>query len=220
MLAGGTETHEHGADDGQQDRDEPERVRGRKRRHRLRHGHHRREGRRGVEGLARGPGCVRPRLAPEGHGGDRGRRIQRRDLAVRSRLAPCPDLGGNADRSCAKSLVDTDEGPRADTSARRPGQAAPGVPQGSGGSVTAGNSSQMSRRRRRGAAGLGAGDQGLRPDAARALRQLLGGRRAPGSDGHRPDRGDSEGAEAGRPEPGPDWTGSNSTKPSPRRRWR
>jgi acetyl-CoA acyltransferase len=35
------------------------------------------------------------------------------------------------------------------------------------------------RRRRRGAAGLGAGDQGLRPDPAGALRQLFGRRRAP-----------------------------------------
>ncbi|KAG1388037.1 hypothetical protein G6F59_016133 [Rhizopus arrhizus] len=52
------------------DRDGTERVRQRPRRHRLRHGHHRRDGGRGREGLARRPGCARPRLAPEGHGRD------------------------------------------------------------------------------------------------------------------------------------------------------
>ena len=61
-------------------------------------------------------------------------------------------------------------------------------------------------------------DYGLTP-LARFV-ELLGRRRAPGGDGHRPDRRDPEGAQAGRPDAGPASTGSSSTKPSPRRRWR
>ena len=109
-------------------------------------------------------------------------------------MSHLPDLAGNAVRR-SKLLVDTDEGPRPDTIARRPGQAAPGVPQRP---VRRQRHRRQQladeRRRRRGAAGVRTGDQGLRPDPAGALRRLLGGRRAPGSDGHRPDRGDPEGA--------------------------
>src|SRR3546814_9258057 len=41
-----------------------------------------------MEGVARGPGRVRAGLAPEGAGRDQGRRVPRRDLALRGRLAP------------------------------------------------------------------------------------------------------------------------------------
>ena len=104
--------------------------------------------------------------------------------------------------------------------ARRPGQAAAGLPQRPvRRQRDRGQQLADERWRRRGAAGIGAGDQGLRPDAAGALRQLLRRRRAPGGDGHRPDRGDSQGAQARPASPRTSWTGSNSTKPSPPRRW-
>src|SRR3546814_2512631 len=41
-----------------------------------------------MEGVAQGPGRVRAGLAPEGAGRDQGRRVPRRDLALRGRLAP------------------------------------------------------------------------------------------------------------------------------------
>ena len=114
-----------------------------------------------------------------------------------------------------------DEGPRPDTSLEGLAKLKPVFRNGQfGGTVTAGNSSQMSD----GAAAVllaseqAIKDYGLTPLAT--FRQLLRRRRAPGSDGHRPDRGDPEGAEAGRPDAATSSTGSNSTKPSPRRRWR
>ena len=139
---------------------------------------------------------------------------------VRGAIAPARP--GRQRRSRCAKRWSTPTKARARTPVRRrPGQAAPGVPQRPvGGTVTAGNSSQMSDGAGARAAGLRAGDQGLRPDAARPLRQLLGRRRAPGGDGHRPDRGDPEGAEAGRPDARTSSTGSSSTRPSPRRRWR
>ena len=122
---------------------------------------------------------------------------------VRSDLAH-PDLGGNVDPQCASDRSSIDEGPRPDTSLEGLAKLQAGVPQRP---VRRQRHRRQQladvRRRRRGAAGVRAGDQGLRPDAARALRQLLGRRRAPGSHGHRPDRGDPEGAQAGRPDAGP-----------------
>ena len=57
-------------------------IRQRPCRDRVWHGHYRRESRRGVEDLARRPGCVRAGLAPEGDCCDPGRRVQGRDHAV------------------------------------------------------------------------------------------------------------------------------------------
>ena len=61
-------------------------------------------------------------------------------------------------------------------------------------------------------------DYGLTP-LARFVGFAVAGVRAR-NHGHRPDRRDPEGAAAGRPHARPASTGSNSTKPSPRRRWR
>jgi hypothetical protein len=86
------------------------------------------------------------------------------------------------------------------------GQAAPGLPcpwVGHGRQLLA----DVGRRRRR-HAGLGKGAQGTQPDAAGPLRRLRRGRRGAGDHGHRPDRGDSQGAgQAGIPRI--TWTGSN-----------
>ena len=109
--------------------------------HRLRHGDHRRERRHAVEDFARGAGCVRARVAPEGAGGAGQRRVRRRDQ--RDHRAREPARPGRRTRSSPSSReIARDEGPRADTSAEglaklRPVFAAKG-------SVTAGNSSQMS----------------------------------------------------------------------------
>ena len=77
------------------------------------------------------------------------------------------------------------------------------------GSVTAGNSSQMSD-------GAGASilvsekrAEGAQPRAARALGRLRGRRRAARDHGHRPDRGDPEGAAADRASRRTDSTGSS-----------
>ena len=169
------------------------RVRARReRRHRLRHGPHRREGRGAVEGLARGAGRVRARVAPEGAGGAGGGRVRRRDHARSPSTKTSPDLAAGTRSSTRRKAVERDEGPRADTSAEglaklRPVFAAKG-------SVTAGNSSQMSD-------GAGASIlvservlQRARPRAARALGRLRGRRRAARDHGRRPDRGDSQGA--------------------------
>ncbi len=83
MLAGGTESMSMVPMMGNKVALSPQVfANGRERRHRLRHGHHRREGRRGMEGLARGPGRLRARLAPEGDRRDPGGRVQGRDHAV------------------------------------------------------------------------------------------------------------------------------------------
>ena len=99
--------------------------------------------------------------------GGRIRRRDRRRIAVRESV---PDLATRQDRQANSRKLDRDEGPRADTTAEglaklRPVFAAKG-------SVTAGNSSQMSD-------GAGAvdprereGDEGARPRAARALGRL------------------------------------------------
>ena len=75
---------EHGADEWQQAVVQRAHLReGRERRHRLRHGHDRREGRRAVEGDARDAGPVRVGVAPESDRGAEGRRVHRRDDADR-----------------------------------------------------------------------------------------------------------------------------------------
>ena len=199
----------------------PQRVRqGRERRDRLRHGHHRREGRRAMEGLARRPGRVRPGLAPEGDRRDPGRRVQGRDHARTKSSRACPTSA--ATRSRVREVDRRDR--RRSASGHQRSKASAKLRPVFRNAVRRQRDRRQQladeRRRRRGAARLRAGDQGLRPDAAGAFRQLLGRRRAPGSDGHRPDGSDSEGAQAGRPEQATRWTGSSSTKRSPRRRWR
>ena len=106
-----------------------------------------------------------------------GRRVQGRDHARTRSIARMPDLARQRGQRCA-SAGRHDEGPRAGHHRSKAWPSCRPVFAANGGSVTAGNSSQMSRRRRRGAAGVGAGDQGLRPDAAGALRRLRGRRRA------------------------------------------
>src|SRR3546814_11728005 len=80
-----------------------------------------------MEGVAQGPGRVRAGLAPEGAGRDQGRRVPRRDLALRGRLAPArpwrqhhppEEIAGRERR-----------GPAPGHLARGSGEAAPGVPQ-------------------------------------------------------------------------------------------
>ena len=126
-----------------------------------------------------------------------------------------PELGGNTIR-IRQASVDTDEGPRADSTLEGLASLKPVFRNGQfGGTVTAGNSSQMSDGAARGTAGVGTGDQGLRPDAARALRELLRRRRSARHHGHRADRRDSQGAAAGRPDARP--TGLDRTQRSLRR---
>ena len=76
------------------------------------------------------------------------------------------------------------------------------------------------RRRRRGAARQRTGDQGLRPDAARALRRLRRRRRAAGNHGHRTEGSDSASARSRPASRRINSTGSSSTKRSPRSRSR
>ncbi len=112
-----------------------------------------------------------------------------------------PDLADGQRIITRNKIADTDEGPRPDSSAEGLAKLRPVFRNGQfGGTVTAGNSSQMSdgagavlrpRNRR--------SDYGLTP-LARFV--SFGGRVRP-SDGHRPDRRDPEGTEAGRPDPGP-----------------
>ena len=124
----------------------------------------------------------------------------RRNQPVRSSIDHYPDLAGNTHPADAA----------AGRHRRRP---APGHHRSKGspnckpvfrngqfgGTVTAGNSSQMSRRRRRGAAG--SANRRSRITACTPLARFVGFAVAgvpPGSHGHRPDRGDPEGAQAGR----------------------
>ncbi len=116
-------------------------ARRRERRHRLRHGADGREGRRAVEGHARGAGRVRAAVAPEGAEGAAERRVRRRDDG-RSRSSTASRTSRAASRATRTRIVTLDEGPRPDTSIEglaklRPVFAAKG-------SVTAGNSSQTS----------------------------------------------------------------------------
>ena len=177
----------HGADDGQQDGDQSGRLReGRERRHRLRHGHDGREGGQAVEGQR-----ARIRMPSPS------RRTRRRCAAIaaghfKAEISPyadprpLPDLQDGEVTHQASALADTDEGPRPDQSLGAPGQAAPGVRR-----PRLGHGRQQLadvRRRRCRDAGVGKGAQGAQPDAAGALCRLLGGRRAAGDHGHRPDR--------------------------------
>ena len=99
-------------------------------------------------------------------------------------LSHVPDLAGNTIQ-LRRKLVTADEGPRPETSLEGLARLRPVFRNGQfGGSFPAGGPA-------------------LRPDGAGPLRLLLGGRCAPGSDGHRPDRGHPQGAQAGRAEPGP-----------------
>ncbi len=103
--------------------------------------------------------------------------------------------------------VEFDEGPRADASLEKLGKLRPVFH--ARGSVTAGNSSQMSDGAGAVHAGLGKGAQGTQPDAARPFRQLRRRRCGAGDHGHRPDRGDPQGAGPGRHRARKTWTGSN-----------
>ena len=105
---------EHGADDGQPAVDEPEHLRAqRERRHRLRHGHHRREGRRAVEGVARGPGRVRAGVAPQGDRRPAEGRVQGRDRSPSTWSSAIADLDSG-------KVAGEDAARRAPTRARAP----------------------------------------------------------------------------------------------------
>ena len=144
MLAGGTESMSMVPMMGNKIAMAPRRVRQRPRRHRLRHGHHRREGGRRVEGLARRPGRVRPGLAPEGHGRDPEQRVQD-EISPYEIVSHLPDLADGQRIITRNKVADTDEGPRPDSSAEGLAKLRPVFRNGQfGGTVTAGNSSQMS----------------------------------------------------------------------------
>jgi acetyl-CoA acyltransferase len=117
-----------------------------------------------------------------------------------------------------EALVAQDEGPRPDTSAEGLAKLKPVFRMG--GSVTAGNSSQMSD----GAAGvLLASEQAIKDYGLTPLARfvgLFGCRREARDHGHRSEGSDPEGARAGRAWRATPSTGSSSTRPSPRRRWR
>ena len=82
MIAGGAESMSMVPMGGNKPSFNPRGVRARReRRHRLRHGPDGREGGDAVEGQPRGAGCVCAALAPDGAGGDCGRRLRRRDDA-------------------------------------------------------------------------------------------------------------------------------------------
>jgi acetyl-CoA acyltransferase len=118
------------------------RVRQRPRGHRLRHGHHRREGRRGVEGLARRPGRVRRRVAPEGVGRDRPASSSD-EISAYEVISRQPDLAGNAVRLKKRWSNTTKARARTPRWRGWPSCARCSATQ-FGGTVTAGNSSQMS----------------------------------------------------------------------------
>ena len=113
----------------------------RERRHRLRHGHDRREGRGAVEGVA---ARSRTRSRSQSHQraltAQAGRRVQDEIDAGRRRSTRLPDLGTGEidDEDAAPSTLD--EGPRADTSLEGLAKLKPVF--AAKGSVTAGNSSQ------------------------------------------------------------------------------
>ena len=191
MIAGGAEIDEPGADGRQQALVQPRDLRPRReRRHRLRHGPHRREGGGAVEGEPRGAGRVRAGVAPARAEGAGGRRVHGRDDADRrGRALPEP-----------RDRRDDDEHPHRRPRrrpapghlARRPRQAEAGVRRQ--GQRHRRQQLADQRRRRRADPRQREGGQAVRPEAAGALRQLRGTRRAAGDHGHRPDRGDSRGA--------------------------
>ena len=116
--------HEHGADGRQQAVVQPGDVREeRERRHRLRHGHHRGEGGRAVEGQPRGAGPVRRGKPPPRAARHRQRRVQGRDHAVSPSASSCPTWRRARSRS-SRARSTHDEGPRRDTSPEGAGQAA------------------------------------------------------------------------------------------------
>jgi acetyl-CoA acyltransferase len=90
--------------------------------------------------FARGPGCLCVGIAPARTGRDRQRRLQVRDHALQRGFPPAH--AGQQRGRRARSLVSQDEGPRPDTSAEGLAKLKPVFRMG--GSVTAGNSSQMS----------------------------------------------------------------------------
>ena len=113
----------------------------REHRHRLRHGHHRREGGAAVEGVARGAGSAsRPRAIAR-----RWRRSQRASSS--DEITPytidehVPDLAAQRS-SIRRSTASADEGPRAGTTLEVLAKLRPAF--AANGSVTAGNSSQTS----------------------------------------------------------------------------
>jgi acetyl-CoA acyltransferase len=108
------------------------------------------------------------------------------EISPYSVTARIPDVAGNTVR-IRQALVDTDEGPRADTTAEGLAKLKPVFRMG--GSVTAGNSSQMSDGA---AAVMLASEQAIKDYGLTPLAR------------HRPDRRDPEGAQAGRHRAGRD----------------
>ena len=146
-----------------------------------------RERGRALRRLARGPGRVRARVAPA-----RGRRRRGRAASTtRSSRSTCPSRRATRSRSTP-------------TRARAPTPRSSGSPScrpifREGGTVTAGNSSQIND----GAACVVRRERGARPRAgpraARADREQRVGRRGPGLMGIGPVPGDAQGARARRP---------------------
>ncbi len=108
------------------------------------------------------------------------------------------DLGSREVKITTRE-VSQDEGPRADTSLEALGKLKTVFAQK--GTVTAGNSSQMSDGAARGAAVLRGGVETLQPHAHRQVSRLQRGGRAAGDHGHRPERSHPARAEAGGAEP-------------------
>ena len=162
-------------------------------------GRDRRERRRALGDLARGPGHVRAPLAAALGGGAGGRAIRRRAR---------PGRRGRGRRASA-----------ADDHAGEAGAAAAGVPRGRHGHR--GQCERAQRRRRRARAReRGEGARARRPPA-RGLRDERRGRRRPARDGDRPDRRRPQGARAGRDlgrRPRPRGAERGVRVPEPRRR--
>ena len=142
MIAGGTESMSMVPMTGNKPSFNRAHLReGRERRHRLRHGLDRREGRRAVEGDARDAGSVCVRVASESDRGAKGGLVCRRDDDDRYRGEVSASRALRSS-TFARRSVSLDEGPRADTNLEALAKLRPVF--AAKGSVTAGNSSQTS----------------------------------------------------------------------------
>ena len=160
-----------------------------------------------VEGLARGAGrSSRWQSHQKAHRGAAGGRVRRRDDAGRDRRALART--SPPARSTSRRAASVATKARAPTPLWRRWPSCKPVFAAKG-SVTAGNSSQTSRRRRRADPGQREDPQAVQPDAAGALRLLRGARRAAGNHGHRPERSDSRGLQGAPASPRTRSTGSN-----------
>ena len=141
MIGGGRGEHEHGADDGQQDRVQPGHLRERACRHRLRHGADGGEGG-GEAGRCRARRRMRSRLQSHLRAIAGINNGEFEDEITPYRISEhLPDMHSREVKVKTREVAQ-DEGPRADTSLEALGKLKTVFAQK--GSVTAGNSSQMS----------------------------------------------------------------------------